>query len=259
MRHEIEPGRALYAWRLGERWHRLEVTTQGQPELPDPESEATFITEHYWGYAAQRDGGTMEYQVGHPPWRVWRASSYELDCDVRALYGEGFGALVRVARAIDGPTGIGVLTDDVCESAGAIGIGVAIRVDDGHDAKDMGSADAGGFRVVGKEPAHNAQSAGGSAMFLAGVESSKEEVLFLRVVVIRGCESADEDGPVLDGMAGDVELEELRALFLPGLEKCGDLFEGRRCARPELSGEALGHRDAGGGFPPVSSRQVGSP
>jgi hypothetical protein len=36
----------------------------------------------------------MEYQVGHPPWRVWRAGSCELDCNVEALYGKGFaGAL----------------------------------------------------------------------------------------------------------------------------------------------------------------------
>ena len=29
-------------------------------------SEAEFITEHYWGYTPQRDGGTVEYVVRHP-------------------------------------------------------------------------------------------------------------------------------------------------------------------------------------------------
>ena len=98
MRHELQmadaadgqPGRAAYAWRLGERWHRLEVTTRALPESPDPGSEAAFITEHYWGYTVQRDGGTTEYRVAHPPWRVWAASGARLDCDAKAVYGPGF-------------------------------------------------------------------------------------------------------------------------------------------------------------------------
>jgi uncharacterized protein YqjF (DUF2071 family) len=98
MRHELrmadavdgQPGRAAYAWRLGGRWHRLEVTTRGRPDFPDEGSEATFITEHYWGYTAQRDGATAEYRVAHPPWRVWAASGARLDRDVSAVYGPGF-------------------------------------------------------------------------------------------------------------------------------------------------------------------------
>jgi len=98
MRHELQlahavdgdPGSAAYAWRIGGRWHRLEVTTRGQPALPDPTSEAAFITEHYWGYAVQRDGGTKEYRVEHPPWRVWDAVEGRFECDVTAVYGAGF-------------------------------------------------------------------------------------------------------------------------------------------------------------------------
>ncbi len=91
MRHELEmadaangqAGRAAYAWRLGGRWHRLEVRTRGRAALPDPGSEAAFITEHYWGYTAQRDGGSKEYRVEHRPWWVWEAEGAEFDCDVR--------------------------------------------------------------------------------------------------------------------------------------------------------------------------------
>jgi uncharacterized protein YqjF (DUF2071 family) len=98
MRHELAmseatdggPGRAAYAWRLAGRWHRLEVRTQGTPTLPAPSSEATFVTEHYWGYTVQRDGGSKEYRVEHPPWRVWTADATELDCDVHAVYGPAF-------------------------------------------------------------------------------------------------------------------------------------------------------------------------
>ncbi len=105
MRHDLDmdpaseglPGRASYAWRIGGRWHRLEVRTMGPPTVPAPASEATFITEHYWGYTAQPDGGSAEYRVEHPPWRVWRATAAQFDCDVAAVYGEAF------AECLSGP------------------------------------------------------------------------------------------------------------------------------------------------------------
>jgi hypothetical protein len=35
----------------------------GTPTVPPDDSEESFITEHYWGYARQRDGATVEYRV----------------------------------------------------------------------------------------------------------------------------------------------------------------------------------------------------
>jgi uncharacterized protein YqjF (DUF2071 family) len=84
------PGRVSYGWRTGSRWQELGATAAGAPALPSPESEATFITEHYWGYTRQRDGGTMEYEVAHPRWRVWAATDAALDADVPRLYGPSF-------------------------------------------------------------------------------------------------------------------------------------------------------------------------
>jgi len=108
MRHELDmadagdglPGRAAYAWRLGGRWHKLEVRTVGEPRVPDADSEGAFIAEHYWGYTVQRDGGCNEYRVEHPPWRVWRATAAQLDCDVTAVYGAAFAeCLASPARS----------------------------------------------------------------------------------------------------------------------------------------------------------------
>lgn len=94
------PGRAAYAWRMAGRWHRLEVETAGRPAVPAAGSEAAFVTEHYWGYTAQRDGGCKEYQVTHPPWRVWTGVGSTLDCDIRAVYGAGFAeSLAAPARS----------------------------------------------------------------------------------------------------------------------------------------------------------------
>jgi uncharacterized protein YqjF (DUF2071 family) len=93
----VAPGRVSYEWRTASRWQSLAATATGAPTLPAPDSEQTFITEHFWGYTRQRDGGTVEYEVSHPRWRVWAATDPSLDADVPRLYGSSF------ARALAGP------------------------------------------------------------------------------------------------------------------------------------------------------------
>jgi len=83
-------GQVRYEWKEAGRWHLIGATTQGDPRFFGPGSEEAFITEHYWGYTRQRDGGTVEYEVEHPPWRLWRAGNIELDCDLKAVYGHQF-------------------------------------------------------------------------------------------------------------------------------------------------------------------------
>ena len=97
MRHTIDlaqiserVGEVSYAWRLDSRWNSLSAKVEGLPTIPKEESEESFIAEHYWGYSKQRNGSTLEYEVEHPPWRVWRARSAVLDCDVARLYGAEF-------------------------------------------------------------------------------------------------------------------------------------------------------------------------
>jgi len=87
MRHEVTAGRARYEWFHGDRWNGLALEFAGAPCVPADVSEEAFITEHYWGYARQRDGATVEYQVEHPRWSVWRATTATLDCDVASFYG----------------------------------------------------------------------------------------------------------------------------------------------------------------------------
>ncbi|MBI1830071.1 MAG: DUF2071 domain-containing protein [Planctomycetes bacterium] len=90
MRRRVEPGVAEYEWWHAKRWNRVSAQFQGEPTVLAAGSEEEFITEHYWGYTKQRDGGTMVYQVEHPAWRVWPASSAMFDCDVEAVYGKAF-------------------------------------------------------------------------------------------------------------------------------------------------------------------------
>jgi uncharacterized protein YqjF (DUF2071 family) len=108
MRHRVDrdgpalrPGGAVeYGWRLRGRWQTVGARTAGEPTPLTEGSEAEFITEHYWGYAAQRDGGTVEYQVEHPAWRVWTAAESTFHCDARRMYGDPFaGALAAPPRS----------------------------------------------------------------------------------------------------------------------------------------------------------------
>jgi len=85
--------RVEYAWRLGSSWNRLQVHAAGEPHAMPDSSVEQFIAEHYWGYSAQPGGGSVEYHVAHPPWRVWDVTHAEFAGDAAALYGV---ALARV-------------------------------------------------------------------------------------------------------------------------------------------------------------------
>jgi len=85
-----------YGWRYRGRWNGIGATVSGVPQEAAPGSEEEFITEHYWGYAARRNG-CVEYRVEHPRWRVWTLERPELDCDVAGLYGEAFAAPLAAA------------------------------------------------------------------------------------------------------------------------------------------------------------------
>lgn len=91
------PGMLRYAWCRRGTWEHLVATAIGQPAAPAAGSEAQFITEHYWGYTPQRDGGTVEYEVAHPSWRVWDVAAPALQADVAALYGAAFAAPLAAA------------------------------------------------------------------------------------------------------------------------------------------------------------------
>ena len=79
-----------YRWRQSHFAHGMDLRADGSPFLLQDNSEEEFIAEHYWGYAVQRDGGTLEYEVEHPRWRIWRIRDSALNCDVERLYGAQF-------------------------------------------------------------------------------------------------------------------------------------------------------------------------
>jgi len=111
MRHRLETGADAvvhreFAWRASPSWTWLSATTEGPPRPLVANSEEEFITEHYWGYTRQRDGGTIEYRVDHPRWNVWNARSPRLSGDLASVYGNAFARVLagepRSAFVADG-------------------------------------------------------------------------------------------------------------------------------------------------------------
>jgi uncharacterized protein YqjF (DUF2071 family) len=98
MRSDVTiPGPVRYEWRHRGVWQSVSATAVGEPHEPAADSEDAFISEHFWGYARQRDGSSVEYGVEHTPWRVWRCQAPALSCQVATLYGEDF------APSLSGP------------------------------------------------------------------------------------------------------------------------------------------------------------
>jgi uncharacterized protein len=86
---------AAYRWQAKSGWCGISLETAGGCEVPRDGCHEQFITEHYWGYAAQPDGGCMEYRVEHPSWKVWNVPRAEFTGDVANIYGKEFAAVLR--------------------------------------------------------------------------------------------------------------------------------------------------------------------
>lgn len=83
-----------YEWKEGSSWVGMSAAVNGAAQQLEPGSKAEFITEHYWGYTTQRDGGTLEYRVTHPRWLVWERPHVSTYGDLSQTYGEAFGAVL---------------------------------------------------------------------------------------------------------------------------------------------------------------------
>lgn len=99
MRHRVSADGAAksaeYEWRVRETWVKLRAEAAGGQRLPEDGSIEQFITEHYWGYSTQRDGGTVEYHVSHPQWRVWQSARAEFEGEGAEIYGSAIGEALQ--------------------------------------------------------------------------------------------------------------------------------------------------------------------
>ena len=88
--HTIKNDTVKYSWKFNGFENYLKVKTVGEKQLIEDNTEAEFIAEHYWGYSKQKDNSTVEYEVKHPRWNIWRVSDSETEIDIENLYGNEF-------------------------------------------------------------------------------------------------------------------------------------------------------------------------
>ena len=100
MSHRVEPRaedgvvEAEYAWGSEPNRCLMRIEAEGPSFLPVDDSASQFITEHYWGYAAQPGGGGLEYEVQHARWCIKSAKRAEFSGSLAGLFG------VEIAQAL---------------------------------------------------------------------------------------------------------------------------------------------------------------
>ena len=79
---------------------RIALHVDGSAEELAAGSAEEFLSHRGWGYTRQRDGGTIEYRVDHPRWRVWRNARWELEGPLGDFYDEAFADILSGAPAL---------------------------------------------------------------------------------------------------------------------------------------------------------------
>ena len=97
MKHEIienkETNTFVYQWKNKEQCNTIQLETTKNLIPIEVNSEAEFITEHYFGYTKYDENTTYEYEVTHPRWDQFEIIDYKIDVDFENNYGKDFDIL----------------------------------------------------------------------------------------------------------------------------------------------------------------------
>ena len=97
MRHQITENETSklfnYQWKVDGKWNTIKVETQKEYKEIEIDSEAEFITEHYFGYTKYNDNTTFEYEVKHPRWEQLEVKNCMVKVDFKKNYGADFEIL----------------------------------------------------------------------------------------------------------------------------------------------------------------------
>ncbi len=88
-----------YEWKKNKKWNVIEMKTSKNPIAIEIDSEAEFITEHYFGYTKFNDNKTIEYQVTHPRWQQLDVIETKIEVDFESVYGSDFAFLQNLKHA----------------------------------------------------------------------------------------------------------------------------------------------------------------
>jgi uncharacterized protein YqjF (DUF2071 family) len=83
----------VYQWKNENKWNSIQLKTKPNPIEIELNSEAEFITEHYFGYTKYNENTTFEYEVTHPRWKQLEIINYKIDVDFENNYSKDFGFL----------------------------------------------------------------------------------------------------------------------------------------------------------------------
>jgi uncharacterized protein len=90
---------AEYQWKIHSQWQSISITAEDKQISIQKNSEAEFITEHYWGYAKVSDEKMNEYEVTHPRWMQYPVIDHTIAVDFKLNYGNRFAFLNGVKPA----------------------------------------------------------------------------------------------------------------------------------------------------------------
>ena len=97
MRHKIIENKNttifIYQWKSDKQWNTIQLETKNNPSEIEVDSEAEFITEHYFGYTKIDHKTTFEYEVQHPRWEQLEVVHHNIEIDFEKTYGSDFGFL----------------------------------------------------------------------------------------------------------------------------------------------------------------------
>ncbi|TRX35534.1 DUF2071 domain-containing protein [Flavobacterium sp. ZT3R18] len=89
----------VYQWKNDNKWNSIQLETKPNQTEIELNSEAEFITEHYFGYTKYDENTTFEYEVTHPRWLQLNVIDYKTDVDFKNNYGDAF-AILQDAKPI---------------------------------------------------------------------------------------------------------------------------------------------------------------
>lgn len=93
MRREKSENALAYFWSKANCANRVAVKVGENSGVPEADSHAEFIVEHYWGYTKRGSNRTDEYKVEHPKWELFETNDVEIDADFKNVYGDKFAFL----------------------------------------------------------------------------------------------------------------------------------------------------------------------
>ncbi len=103
MRHSRSENEASktfkYEWIKDSKWNSITMKTDKKAISIELNSEAEFITEHYFGYTKFNENKTIEYEVTHPRWEQLAVIDTKIDVDFKSIYGNDFEFLQHLKPA----------------------------------------------------------------------------------------------------------------------------------------------------------------